>query len=442
MRFNIWGYFLKRGLWGGIVVLATIFLLIFTLSRNSYSIELTDDGINVDVYIIALEDVGASAVDNVSRVVEGVQRAIADLEREGYKYWWQEQEHLGTVNAGGNYTYWMEEEGRIGRNYAELLFPVNVSLHIVSDWNSYRTLIEMAQESIVVNVHGEILPIPAGYSEEVWIDTIAQAMLHRNLTWVHVGGYPFYYYWYENTGFIEVGEQGFQELMGHIGRDNVTCDSPSQYERDGISFRASIHLFRGAWNDWNYFEVTRDFPLKEADFEGLLAMNIWGAYTYFPGAVIAFKEIENQSSFGFYVHIGTLQVIDGGGELSDGDFWRAYAGGACGLWANIGRTVAEYKLAEAKVVIAKAESEGRTKGLEEAYSLLYEARVFYDNYLYTQGTIEKTYNAIVKAEKAQIPSPQQLAPLLLVMPIAFGTVLGLLLQYRRKKGKTNGLGKV
>ena len=422
---------------GGIVVLATIFLLTFTSSRSSGSVELSNDGLNVNIYIIALEEVGASAVDNVSRVVEGVQRAIADLEREGYKYWWQEQEHLGTVNAGGNYTYWSGAEGRIGRNYAELLFPVNVSLHIISDWNVYRTLVETSLESIVVNVHGEILPIPAGYSEEMWIDTIAEAMFHRNLTWVHVGGYPFYYYWHENTSFREGREQGFQKLMGTIGRDNVTCDSPAPDERDWGSFRATDPLLKGAWPGSDYIGVTRDFPLKEADFEGILAMNIWGAYTYFPGAVIAFKEFENQSSFGFYVHIGTLQVIGGGGELSDRDFWRAYVGSACGLWANIGRTVAEYKIAEAEVVLAKADSEGRTEGLEEAYNLLYEAKIFYDHYLYNEGTIRRTYRAIVKAEKAQTPTPQPSVPLLLLTPIALGTVLGLLLQRRRKKGRND-----
>lgn len=441
MRFNIGGYLLNRGYWRGLVVLFTVFLLILTLSRNSYSIELTDDGVNVAVYIIALENVGTSAVDNVSRVVEGVQWAIDRLLREGYKYWWSEEEHLGTVNAGGNYTYWIGEEGRFGRNFAELLFPVNVTLHIVSDWSSYRTLIETAQGSIIVNVHGETLPIPEGYTEEVWIETIAQAMLHQNLTWVHVGGYPFYYYWYESSGLIEVGGQGFQELMGYISKGNVTCDSPSPSKKDDISFRACAPLFRGAWNGGNYLTVTRNFPLKEADFEGLLAMNIWGAYTYFPGAVIAFKEIENQSSFGFYVHIGTLKVIDSEGKLSDRDFWRAYVGSACGLWANIGRTVAEYKLAETEAVIAKAISEGRTEGLEDAEFLLYQAKLCYDGYLYTQGTISQTYNAIIKAENTQIPTYQPSTPLLLMTPIALGIVLGLLLRHRRKKGR-NDLKKV
>jgi len=415
------------------MVLSAVFLLIFTLSRNSYSIELTDDGINVDVYIIALEDVGASAVDNVSRVVEGVQQAVNSLNPEGYKYWWKEDEHLGTDNAGGKYSYWSGEDGRVVGNYAKLLFPVNASTHLISDWKTYREVLEMSRECIVVNTHGEILPIPSGYVAETWVDKIAEAMLQRSLTWVHVAGYPFYYYKHEFSDIKEWGILGFQQFMEHIGRYNITCSSPDENDRDWVSFRAHDPLFRGVWSSGQYSSVTRNYPLKESDFGGILALNIWGDVDYFPGAVIAFKISENQSAFGFYVHIGTLQTYAEGGVLYDRDFWRDYVSAAAVLWGVLGRSVAEYKLAEAGNAIQQARSEGRTEGLDEASYLLNDAYMLFERFFYNEGTIVNTYRVIVKASEAKTPSTQPIINPLIAIPLIISVGLGLsFIRWKRK----------
>ncbi len=422
-----------------VIVFALFSFLLSPLLTASGSVSFVDGGLGLDVYVVALEGVEAQGVDNVSRVVEGVQAAVTALDWEGYKYWWgTEQAHLGTVNPGGNYTYWEESTmwGGLLGGYVKLLFPVNVSVHIISDWSDYRSIVESAGESIVINVHGETLPVPAGYTGEAWVGRIAEAMLYRNLTWVHVGGYPFYYYQQEDSGLEEWGELGFQQLMKHIGRANVTCESPSPSEKAYLSANAIDALIRGTWSGLYIEAASMDYPLKKADFEGKLAMNIWnpGVANYFTGAVIAFKELDNQSSHGFYVHVGTLQTFGSEGESTDRDFWRANAGCASGLWAVLGRSVAEYKLAEAEAVIMKAEREGRTDGLEEAYDLLNQAKAHYCRYSYHEGVITHTYRAIVKAEEAQTPPPPPTPALIdiLGLSVIVSVILGSVIIWRKR----------
>jgi hypothetical protein len=73
---------------------------------------------------------------------------------------------------------------------------------VVTSWITYRNIIIMNYPGvIIVNTHGEILPVPNGYTKEGWVDEISEAMLTRRVTWVHIAGYPFYYVKYENGTF-------------------------------------------------------------------------------------------------------------------------------------------------------------------------------------------------------------------------------------------------
>jgi hypothetical protein len=94
--------------------------------------------------------------------------------------------------------------------------------YVVTSWSQYASIITSYSEVIVVNTHGQYLPVPSGYTEGQWVDKIADAMLNRRLTWVHVGGYTFFWVWYQQTGTGEErGEQGFKQLMTHINKSDV-----------------------------------------------------------------------------------------------------------------------------------------------------------------------------------------------------------------------------
>ena len=69
---------------------------------------------------------------------------------------------------------------------------------VVTSWITYKNVIIYNAGVIIVNTHGQILPVPNGYTKEDWVDKISEAMLTRRVTWVHVAGYPFYYVKHEN----------------------------------------------------------------------------------------------------------------------------------------------------------------------------------------------------------------------------------------------------
>jgi len=96
----------------------------------------------------------------------------------------------------------------------------DTSYTVVSDWNTYKSIIESGEKIIIVNTHGEILPIPSGYNPVDWMDRIADAMLNRRVSWVHTGGYPFYRVWYQGGVESEIwpsnGEYGFKNFSSHV----------------------------------------------------------------------------------------------------------------------------------------------------------------------------------------------------------------------------------
>ena len=154
----------------------------------------------------------------------------------------------------------------------------SVDYSIVSDWNTYKSIILSYTDVIVVNTHGEIIPVPTGYSRENWTDKIAEAMLKRRVTWVHTAGYPFYYAWYQGAGDKETpawGEAGFKRLMGHINKGNVDCwPSRSQTTQEPLTAYAEPTL-KVSWPGFaNAMDVQLGRPLKASDFKNYTVLPI------------------------------------------------------------------------------------------------------------------------------------------------------------------------
>jgi hypothetical protein len=105
----------------------------------------------------------------------------------------------------------------------------------VTDMNTYQYIIEHPDYVrplcfngetgiIVVNTHGEVFPVPSGFSWDSWIDTISLATQTKGLTWVQVAGYPFYYYSSGSGTQIQVGASGFQRFLQRIlGPNTIDC---------------------------------------------------------------------------------------------------------------------------------------------------------------------------------------------------------------------------
>lgn len=227
-----------------IIFLITV-LAAFCFAASSASVDNATE--NVNVYVVCLEGVNGSGVGNVSRVVEGVFKA----------------------SEVGRIRYRTGEYEPIGMTFIPVYgeVKVNVSVTVITDWMAYKILVEFGSNIILVNAHGETLPIPADYAKEEWLDEIAYAMLYRNVTWVHVAGYPFYHYFHQESGEGAWDEEGFKLLMAHIGKNNATCWPPdypgakTDLIRLDPSAESSIFL---DWCDFYHaFFVNWGCPLKE-----------------------------------------------------------------------------------------------------------------------------------------------------------------------------------
>jgi len=212
----------------------------------------------------------------------------------------------------------------------------DIRYQVVTDWATYTDVIEHQSNAIIVNCHGEILPVPSSYSAQSWIAIIADAMLNRSAVWVHTGGYPFYWVWLQ--GAIEStlwGASGFQDFTHYIGIENANCSPPADETTPiTISGYASDMLSQG-WPNMNcayYAELGR--PLDGGAFRNYTVYALWGSSGgSMPGAVVTFVKPsqrftpDQHKGFGAYVHIGTRNVTDAYHNAPyNSNFMRGYVG--------------------------------------------------------------------------------------------------------------------
>jgi len=329
---------------------------------------------DIEMYVVALDGVSTRGVGNITNMVDGVFRSS----------------RVNVSSASMSFPY----------RYVEV--EINTTVAVIRDWNMYKGIVETGSDIIIVNGHGETVPVPVGYTRDAWVDKIAEAMLTRNVTWVHTGGYPFNYSYMQEGGEQGWGEEGFQRLMSHVGKGTATCNHPYPTKMADITNWARGSVF----NDWpvlaNIFRVQKGNPLKSSDFKNCTILTIWGSEEdYMTGAVIKFADASSAS--GFYVHIGTNQTYDSDNVATDRDYYRGYAGSAAALWACAWRSASIDALSAANESVVKAETEGRTKGLDEAKQLLQRARYDFDSYCYDYGVFYAN-EAKEAAEAAETPT--------------------------------------
>ena len=404
-----------------ILILIPSYILFFTGTFVSFALNDSVQGntIGVEVYVIALEHVAGHGVDNVSRVVDGV---LSACQVDTLYYW-----------TGGWASFYSPASSEI---------KINVNVTVVDGWDVYKAVVETSSRAIIVNAHGETVLVPSGYAKEDWADKIAEAMAYRNVTWVHTAGYPFYHYHQEESGEGEWGEEGFQRLMSHIGKNNVTCRPPDS-EKIWLSGDAKYTVMHGWYGIYDAYWVDRGKPLKASDFRDCLVATIWGAKEgYPPGAIIKFAKPDATPSFGFYVHVGAGQTYEYNGEMkTDRDFHGGYAGTAQAIYTFSFRLASEGAISDAEIAIAKAEAEGRTERLDKAIALLQEAKYWHGS-CDAQGYKE----ALIKANKAEEAADRAIKPsfletygsYLITSGVAGLTIASaLLMRWRRNSRKRN-----
>ena len=372
------------------------------------------------VYVVALDGVPGHEVGNVSRAVKGALGACNLSHREN------------------NMTFRIDPGWGIlgGAIYGQI--KLNIQTVVVTTWELYKEVVEDRRQAVIVNAHGETLPIPTGYSRNGWIDKIAEAMLNREIAWVHTAGYPFNFSWGKETGEFLSGRENFKRLMGHIGRPDLTCDPPYYKEQ-----RWSLSLDGGsAIGGHNWVEIQNAYfvelgnPLQASDFDRYTIFPIWGA-KYHPGAIVKFASSNATATFGFYIHVGTYRTFTSSLEPTDSDYYRSYVGTGAAIYIVAAKTAALDTISNAEETISKAKDEKRTKGLADAEDLLDKAwEHFYKlNYIGRTSAIICADEAIQAAEIATTSNPVNVRSLLILLGIMGIAVIGSIVIRIRENSK-------
>lgn len=219
----------------------------------------------------------------------------------------------------------------------------NIQYQVVTDWNTYRYVVQNLDNIIIINTHGEILPIPSTYSQVSWMAVIADAVLNRSVTWVHTGSYPFFQMWYQGNSTYELwGTFGFQNFTHYLGLDGVTCWPPPYPHDETDMIRMNTYatdtLQGGGWqNLGGAYRAELGRPLNSSQLKNYTVTAIWGSESdYMTGAIVSFVQPSRRftpsqhKGFGAYVHIGTRNTDDGQ-HSTNSDFYRGYVGAVAAI---------------------------------------------------------------------------------------------------------------
>jgi hypothetical protein len=214
-----------------------------------------------------------------------------------------------------------------------------VTPEIVTTWTEYEQIVLSSVGKIIVNTHGDYLPVPSGYSKTAWVDAIAEAMATRRLSWVHCGGYTFLHVFDENgtnegswTETVNEGVlgAGFDRLMSHIGIQNANITTPPDggFIGNMVAIDTQQEPALDWGGDWNGIEEYVENPLNQTQFLARTNLTIFlpfpsnNGQVYLPAGVVSFAEtnIRNASSqgAGVYVHLGVWRT--------GYDYWNGYIG--------------------------------------------------------------------------------------------------------------------
>ncbi len=373
-----------------VFIVIMILSLTFHVSGQSDIVSYGDAGMTL--YVLDLPYVTSQGVDNVNHTVQGVLDA-----------------------AKVNQTTFVTDRSPLTLGDLNL----NINATVIHDWTTYKTLVESDSNFIIVNAHGETLPIPTDYSRVDWVNKIAEALAHRNVTWVHTALYPFYYSYDQVSGESMWGEDGFKQFMSYVGKDNVTCWPTYPGSENDVQGRSGgIQSQLSAWSFGEAKYAQRGNPLHASDFNEDTFLQIWSTGIDVIGAAFKFAEPLN-SSFGFYVHIGTRYTYNSTGQQTDGDYFRGYIGTAAAIWAVSFRTASEQAICDAETTIMKAQSEGRTDGLDAAKQALQQAKEDFNQNSYGL--------ALANAKEATPGANSATKPQVPILPVIVAVVLGIAL---------------
>jgi hypothetical protein len=329
---------------------------------QAYSL-MADHVFPLRLYILSLPSVGNARFSNHSDIVAGVIKAT-EIRRGN--------------NESNEFRVYAPDVFAIFQNAVRI--NVSISCYIVDDWDSYRSIVETFNNTIILNTHDEYLPVPTGYSKEAWVGMIADFMANRWSTWVNIGGYPMSRVCYQNGTTEEWGTNGFEHLWSYTGRHNITCYTGHENESGPVIDRSNM------WTAWQYKPYYDDaslgFPVKTSDFSGSFGVSAFEPLFVFAenqstesGRSISFSFNQSTFNYGIYVHLGVWRFMTVDGIEGPGGFTAGFLASQMAIYSELWPVTQfspDFEYSAAHDLI-RAETEGRLSGLNAAKTLFQEA---------------------------------------------------------------------
>lgn len=400
-----------------LMVLSAVFLSSLNTSSCSFPIALIEmRGGPIRYSIVDLGGVGGIRAANHSSVVDGATQAA--YVNYLHKVRFQFPEDYWNYPSGGD----------------DVDVYINASYTVIKDWQTYKSLVEEANNTIIVNTHDEILPIPNGYSKEEWLTVISDFLLNRWGTWVHTGGLPFRVVEHED-GTTEEWNNGFKELMA-MASLNVTIRNPLglpfSMERQNQAFSAlgdfavTTPSWEGRSVSLSHFAYARLEPSDGYDycysFDGdevvssimliYIGRCVSDLRAYAPSAV--FRLSVNADKYGIFVYSSPWRFMDAGSNYIRADVCSIGMGvipTAAAIWCEAG--YAASRILEANVSSSKDEA------------LLQSA-----NEIFNAGRYKE---AVVYAERSMSSRQLNILPSVVLVIIGTGVAATSGIAYRRRK---------
>jgi hypothetical protein len=277
--------------------------LVTTEAASSPTFTVQQGNKTINIYILNISTSGNSAVWDRNNVTRGVRDAVGDAVNNTELKVTGETFRVTIVNSSD-----------------QLLDMVNNGANYTN--------------SVFINAHGEVLPIPDTYYNDslTWIDKIADNCRNHGWIWAQIAGYPFYYI--GNTHYWEtpqtIGPKGLQRFLG----DNTTSASTlneTLREWGLTEDNVNVGFNTPAFGDI-YSRLPED-PLGSnpitTNFSSVNFLGYVGTGQTFPdySEGILMYGLDT----GVYVHSGLAPNASNGGDHGEDDWLKGYAAAAIAI---------------------------------------------------------------------------------------------------------------
>lgn len=162
------------------------------------------------------------------RSLEAIKQALEDLDSE-FATVWQNVYVINIRNVGSSFVH---SKGNLQKAVNSIARQKGLASNRISSYAQMRAILRNPpKNAIVVNSHGQIMPVPRGRKWRNFYNDLGKAVQNYGWIFVNIGGYPF---WYSRQGH-PIGPDGLNAFLSpvHISAD---CMNPAQvdFTTDGI----------------------------------------------------------------------------------------------------------------------------------------------------------------------------------------------------------------